>query len=162
MIGSIQPYVTSVLPSNVLYCDGSTYNRADYPELSAVIDPLYGGYDDTVFTVPDFRGRFLFGDGEVTTVGDSVFGDMVGNDGITLSVNQLPSHSHGLSAHTHAEGTAAPTLIAIGPGAPAASAVPALGTTGLGGGGSTGTAGTGATIDNYPPYAVIKWGIIAR
>jgi microcystin-dependent protein len=162
MIGSIVPYVRDTLPSNVLYCDGSFHNRADYPELSAVISGTFSGYDPNVFQVPDLRGRFLFGDGETTVVGTSVFGDSVGNDGITLTADQLPSHAHSIPAHVHSEGIAVPAFINGGLEVPASAALPSAGTTGLGGAGNTGTVGSGNVINNYPPYTVIMWGIVAR
>jgi microcystin-dependent protein len=43
-----------------LYCDGSSYARADYPLLFAVMGDNYGG-GSLNFSVPDLRGRFLRG-----------------------------------------------------------------------------------------------------
>ena len=38
MLGQVVAYITASPPSNVLPCDGTVYNRVDYPELYAVLD----------------------------------------------------------------------------------------------------------------------------
>lgn len=50
-------------PFGYLLCDGSSYLRADYPDLFDAIKDTYGADDDYHFNVPDFRGMFLRGAG---------------------------------------------------------------------------------------------------
>ena len=68
-IGTIISVFSETAPRNFLICDGSVYNKADYPELAYHLLHLttHSQYevdgDDTKFKVPDLRGEFLRGTG---------------------------------------------------------------------------------------------------
>ena len=70
---------TSNVPSGWVLCDGTTYNT-----------------DGSPVNVPDLRGMFIVGSG-----GDYTTGDTGGQESVTLSVNELPSHSHTVDSHQH-------------------------------------------------------------
>jgi microcystin-dependent protein len=60
--GVALPYVASgAAPSGFLLCDGTSYLRASYAGLFAVIGTTYGSVDGSHFNVPDFRGDVLRG-----------------------------------------------------------------------------------------------------
>lgn len=84
-----------------LICDGSSYLRADYPALFAVIGTAHGAADSTHFNVPKYSGRFLRvwdnaagvdPDASSRTAANSggVTGDEVG----TLQDDALKTHTH--------------------------------------------------------------------
>lgn len=50
LIGAILPYATLTPPDGTLPCDGTTFNRADYPALYAALDPVYILDPDTFIT----------------------------------------------------------------------------------------------------------------
>lgn len=68
-LGTLIPYYGETAPKFFLACDGSTYNKADYPELANHLLSLTNNTsyivdgDDTKFKVPDLRGEFLRGTG---------------------------------------------------------------------------------------------------
>ena len=68
-VGEIIPMHSETCPAHCLPCDGSTYNKADYPQLSALLLSLttHSQYevdgDSTKFKVPDYRGEFIRGTG---------------------------------------------------------------------------------------------------
>ena len=68
-IGTIIAVFAETAPINYLACDGSTYNKSDYPELASHLLALtdHSAYevsgDSTKFKVPDLRGEFLRGTG---------------------------------------------------------------------------------------------------
>ena len=68
-VGTIMGVFTETAPRFYLKCDGTAYNKADYPELSALLLGLttHSQYevdgDETKFKVPDLRGEFLRGTG---------------------------------------------------------------------------------------------------
>ena len=68
-IGTIISVFSESAPQHYLICDGSTYNKSDYPELAEHLLSLttHSQYevsgDDTKFKVPDLRGEFLRGTG---------------------------------------------------------------------------------------------------
>lgn len=80
----------ATLPSGWIKCDGSAISRTTYATLFAVIGTTYGvGDGASTFNVPDLRDRFAMGSG-----GSYAPGATGGSDGVTLTVNQLPNHTH--------------------------------------------------------------------
>lgn len=61
--------IQSMCPSvqGWLLCDGSTYNKTDYPELATAL-----GAEGDTFAVPDFRGRTMWGASASQPVGAAI------------------------------------------------------------------------------------------
>jgi microcystin-dependent protein len=95
-VGSISTYAGTICPDGWLFCDGSAYNISDYYDLYQIIGTRYGGTGQ-LFKVPDLRNRFLRGTSAVGTLD----GTSKGSDTVNISVTQLPSHDHSVSAHNH-------------------------------------------------------------
>lgn len=159
MVGAIVPYISSNPPFGSIACDGSTYNRVDYPALYAVLDPTYILDADT-FTTPDLNGRVVIGDGLAASGTTFNVNSTGGAETHTLSVGELASHTHIDTGHTHIDGQAAPTLIAIGAGVPAPSAIPSAGLTGSASANLLNT-GSDNPHNNMQPYIALKWAIVA-
>lgn len=108
---TIFPYAgtaVSSAPDGWLFCDGSSYGTATYPNLFAVIGYSYGG-SGASFTVPDLRGRVIAGRdmdngggtaGRLSTVANSGTSVAVsaGSQTHTLGTAELPAHTHGTSS----------------------------------------------------------------
>lgn len=111
MIGTIVAIATTDPPNGTLLCDGSTYDRVDYPDLYSVLLPAYQ-VDADHFTTPDLRGQTLIG--APFTVGATTYnaGDMLGEYEHTLTVGEMPSHSHDNLPHDHAESGAVSSVAA--------------------------------------------------
>lgn len=153
LVGLIMPCATATAPAGTLLCDGATYLRADYPNLYAALDAAFI-VDADSFVVPDLTDRFVQG------TGTNAMGSTGGSNTTTLTVGQLPPHSHTTQPHSHTEITATPTLIAIGPGAPAPSAVPGAGITGA----STvvvDNTGNGDPVTLTPPFQALRYVVVA-
>jgi microcystin-dependent protein len=54
--GDIRMHGGATAPAGWLLCDGTSYLRADYPDLFAEIDTTFGNVDGTHFNVPNFQG----------------------------------------------------------------------------------------------------------
>jgi microcystin-dependent protein len=93
MIGYIMAYVTESPPTNVLPCDGATYNRVDYPELYDALASVFIIDADT-FSVPDLRGRTVIGSGDGVGLTSRNTGDSLGEEEHQLDTSELASHSH--------------------------------------------------------------------
>jgi microcystin-dependent protein len=79
------------VPSGYLWCDGSEQSQATYPALSGFCGTKFGTAAVGNFKLPDYRGRTLFGvDGTLATTP----GVNIGADSLTLSIDQMPVHSH--------------------------------------------------------------------
>ena len=65
-VGTVISYYGLTAPEGYLVCDGSTYNRVDYPDLAEHLVTNFEnliGNGSTTFAVPDLRGEFLRGTG---------------------------------------------------------------------------------------------------
>lgn len=134
-----------------LECDGRAILRTDYVVLFNAIGTLYGSGDGTsTFNIPDYRGRTLIG-----TDATYPLGTTGGSGSASLSVGNLPSHTHGVTdpTHTHTFTGAPHTHTVTDPGhAHTALVGSSTNTAGAAAGtattGNTGTATTGITIGN--------------
>jgi len=155
LVGLIYPHALGVIVGMpFLPCDGAIYARSDYPILYSKIDPVYI-VDADYFRVPDMRDRFMLGESATRALDDTG-----GLESVTLSVSEMPAHTHTNLPHSHGEITALPALADLGTGVPVPSATPAIGTT------SPQSividnAGGGLAHENMPPFVVIRWAIVA-
>ncbi len=122
-IGAIMPFAGNNIPRGYLLCDGSELEIVKYPELFDVIGNTYGaatlGFE--TFKLPDLRGRFALGrdnmdngftvpniqggivdagGGNVDRVADvnaDIIGGSAGQSQVTLTLGNLPDHSHSLN-----------------------------------------------------------------
>lgn len=96
-IGAILPFSSDTIPNGWLLCDGSSFSATSYPELFDVIGVTYGWDDDRNPKLPDLRGRVAVGKKDATSADDTEFSSL-GNTGgekeHTLTVSEMPSHTH--------------------------------------------------------------------
>jgi microcystin-dependent protein len=84
-------------PVDWAFCDGSLLAISDYTALFNLIGTTYGGDGQNTFALPDLRGRM-----PVHTGGplNYVQGQSGGVENVTLTVNQIPAHTHVVSAQS--------------------------------------------------------------
>lgn len=141
MIGAVLPFVRATLPDGVLLCDGSTYNKADYPNLWDVLPSWMK--NATTFDVPDLADKFVRGGiaGDIGVTG--------GEDTHTLSTGEIPAHNHGVYIIGDLD------VESIGVPQPnAAQLSPVVAT-------YTANAGGGGAHENRPVFYTVVWGIVA-
>jgi microcystin-dependent protein len=96
-VGTIIPYTSLTIPDGWLTCDGRELSRSEFIELFTVIGTTYGiGNGLTTFNVPDLRGRDIIGIGQGASMTDRNLGQQGGSETKVLTINQLPSHTHGI------------------------------------------------------------------
>lgn len=110
--GVVAPYAGSSAPKGWLLCDGSTYNRGDYPDLSKAL-----GGSGTTFTLPDMRSRSVVGAGAGAGLSNRTLLATGGEENHTLSTSEMPSHSHGVTdpGHVHTTSGGAQYVVDFGP-----------------------------------------------
>lgn len=155
MIGTITAYITTTPPPHCLPCNGSIYQRVDYPVLYERLAAAYL-IDADSFRTPDLRDKFIIG--ASTNYPLASTGGAVEH---TLTEAQLAPHIHTNSPHSHTEAIAAPTIVSIGLEPPVPSAVPGAGITGLSSV-SIDSAGGGQPFPTIPPYEALLYCIVAR
>ena len=96
-IGAIIPYTSDTIPTNWLLCDGSEISRTEYSDLFNVIGTTYGKGDGfTTFNLPDYTDRVPVGKDENDTDFNTL-GKTGGEKTHTLTIQEMPSHSHTLN-----------------------------------------------------------------
>jgi microcystin-dependent protein len=124
--------------------------------LFSLLGTRFGGDGRTSFGLPDMQGRVPLHDGGGPGLTPRQIGQKGGSETNTLTVNQIPAHTHSLQALSSGGDTPAPggNLLAndgndriYGNGTPnAALAATAIGTT-----------GGGQPVNNMPPFQVIRY-----
>lgn len=124
--GSILEYGGATAPTGWLLCNGSAVSRTTYAALFAVLGTTYGAGDTTTtFNVPDRRDRVGVGAGSTYARGNTggAVTATTSTNGLhshggatafhTLSLSQIPSHSHAVSDPGHSH-SVSPALFKFG------------------------------------------------
>jgi len=81
-------------PAGWAFCDGQLMPISENDALFTLIGTTYGGDGQETFAVPDLQGRIPMhagtGPGGITYQ----LGEKAGSEAVTLTVNQIPGHSH--------------------------------------------------------------------
>lgn len=86
-----------------MLCDGRSLTRTEYPELFDVIGTAFGSSSGTTFNLPNCQGRVLGAIGQGSGLTNRSLGASVGAETHTLTVGEIPSHTHSINdpGHTH-------------------------------------------------------------
>jgi microcystin-dependent protein len=88
------------LPAGWVVCDGSALSISEYQELYALLGTTYGGDGRSTFGIPDLRGRIPLGTGSGVGLTPRVLGQSFGTEAVTLTIANIPAHTHALMAST--------------------------------------------------------------
>lgn len=97
-IGEIKLFAGNFAPTGWLLCQGQLLSIAQNQALFAIIGTTYGGDGRTTFALPDLRGRVPVGFGQGPGMTYRNLGETFGSETVTLTVGQMPAHSHSVSA----------------------------------------------------------------
>jgi microcystin-dependent protein len=92
-VGEIRMFAGNFAPAGWMFCEGQLLPISEYETLFNLIGTTYGGDGQSTFGLPDLRGRIPVHQGNNFTLAE-----MGGAEEITLTVNQIPAHSHPLLA----------------------------------------------------------------
>jgi microcystin-dependent protein len=88
-VGEIRMFGGNFAPAGWGFCDGTLYAIAEFETLFNLIGTTYGGDGQNTFAVPDLRGRMPLHQGSAFVIGQNG-----GQEVVTLTTSQIPSHSH--------------------------------------------------------------------
>jgi microcystin-dependent protein len=93
-IGQICLFGFDFAPRGWMACNGQLLPIAQNSALFSLLGTTYGGDGRTTFALPDLRGRVPVHQGQ--GAGRSVYtmGEAGGAEQVTLTVNQMPAHTH--------------------------------------------------------------------
>ncbi len=111
-VGEIRMFAGNFAPAGWMFCEGQLMPISENETLFQLIGTTYGGDGQSTFGLPDLRGRLPIHMGN-----GFILAETGGAEEITLTVNQIPAHSHPLLASNNpASGTsAANNVFAMGP-----------------------------------------------
>lgn len=98
---STTPYMSTVCWTMSYYCpdgyaeaNGQLLSINQYQALYSLLGTAYGGDGRTNFALPDLRGRVNIGTGQGPGQTNVYLGQRVGQEEHTITVDNMPSHSH--------------------------------------------------------------------
>jgi microcystin-dependent protein len=88
-VGEIRMFGGNFAPAGWMFCEGQLLPISEQETLFNLIGTTYGGDGQSTFALPDLRGRLPVHQGNGFTLAQTG-----GAETITLTVNQIPAHSH--------------------------------------------------------------------
>jgi microcystin-dependent protein len=99
-VGEIRMFAGNFAPRGWAFCDGQLLAVSQNDALFSLLVTTYGGDGRSTFGLPDLRGRIPIHAGTGPGLSPRRLGSKSGAETVTVTVNQLPSHSHPLQAST--------------------------------------------------------------
>lgn len=93
-IGQIIMFGGNFAPRGWALCDGQILPISQNTALFSILGTTYGGDGRTTFALPDLRGRVPIHAGSGPGLSSYQLGEKGGVERVTLTVQELPSHSH--------------------------------------------------------------------
>jgi microcystin-dependent protein len=101
-VGEIRMFAGNFAPVGWMFCEGQLLPISENETLFQLIGTTYGGDGESTFALPDLRGRIPIHQGN-----GFILAETGGAEEITLTVQQIPAHSHPLLATNSNAGTTA-------------------------------------------------------
>lgn len=164
-LGQINTFGFNFAPRGFATCDGQILAISTNTALFSLLGTTYGGNGQTTFALPDLRGRSPNHQGQGPGLSNYTMGQVAGTENTTLTVNQMPQHTHtatgslnAVQVKATAQAPAIGSLIARSVDTSAIGSTPAIYV-------PTGTAGTlvalgGLSVTNAPaggsqPFSIL-------
>ncbi len=93
-IGQIETFGFNFPPRGWAHCDGQLLQISTNTALFSLLGTTFGGDGDTIFGLPDLRGRVAVHVGSGTGLSPIIWGQRGGTEMRTLTVANMPSHNH--------------------------------------------------------------------
>jgi microcystin-dependent protein len=94
-VGEIRMFAGNFAPAGWMFCEGQLLPISEYETLFNLIGTTYGGDGQSTFALPDLRGRLPLHFGNGFTLAETG-----GVETVTLTVAQIPQHTHAFLAST--------------------------------------------------------------
>ena len=88
-VGEIRMFAGNFAPAGWSFCEGQLMPISENETLFQLIGTTYGGDGQSTFALPDLRGRLPIHQGN-----GFILAETGGAEEVTLTVSQIPAHSH--------------------------------------------------------------------
>src|ERR1700719_1271435 len=88
-VGEIRMFGGNFAPNGWMTCDGQLLPISEFETLFNLIGTTYGGDGQSTFALPNLHGRIPLHQGNGFTLAETG-----GVESVTLTVSQIPAHSH--------------------------------------------------------------------
>ena len=110
-VGEIRMFAGNFAPAGWMFCEGQLLPISENETLFQLIGTTYGGDGESTFALPDLRGRLPLHQGN-----GFILAETGGAEEITLTVNQIPVHTHAFLATSNpATGTSPNNTVLAAP-----------------------------------------------
>jgi microcystin-dependent protein len=90
-VGEIRMFAGNFAPAGWMFCEGQLLPISENETLFQLIGTTYGGDGESTFALPDLRGRLPLHQGN-----GFILSEKAGTESVTLTVSQIPAHTHPL------------------------------------------------------------------
>lgn len=108
-IGEIRMFAGNFAPAGWMFCNGSLLPISENDTLFQLIGTTYGGDGENTFALPDLRSRVPIHQGN-----GFILAETGGVEEVTLTVAQLPAHTHAMMATSSGANTSNPANAVLG------------------------------------------------
>jgi microcystin-dependent protein len=152
-VGEIRMFAGTFAPAGWMFCEGQLLSIAENETLFNLIGTTYGGDGQSTFALPDLRGRLPIHQGSGFNLAQNG-----GSEQVTLTVNQIPAHTHSFQASGNPASSSSPanqlpaitqsaTITPYGTDAPLVQLSP----------NSVGSVGGSQPHNNFQPYLCVDF-----
>lgn len=98
-IGEIQLFGFNFAPRNWAVCNGALVAIQQNTALFSLLGTQYGGNGTTTFALPNLAARAACNQGQAPGLTPRFIGETFGEQSVTLTSAEMPSHQHGLNLY---------------------------------------------------------------
>lgn len=104
-LGEIILFASDFAPKNYMLCEGQFLDAIQNNSLHTLLGDAYGSRPGQ-FALPDLRGRVAIGQGQGPGLSNYPIGKSAGEESLSLTVDQMPSHTHAVTVASAATSNA--------------------------------------------------------
>jgi microcystin-dependent protein len=113
-VGEIRMFAGNFPPAGWMFCEGQSLPISENEVLFQLIGTTYGGDGEQTFNLPNLASRVPIHMGTGPDGTTYQIGEMAGTEQETLSIQQIPNHTHSMLGSLDPAGQQSPTSNVVG------------------------------------------------